>query len=57
MIKKDCFAYNEKSQECIACKDLKCKDCSFYKTKEGYENEKTNFNRRIRTDKQRLQKI
>lgn len=33
MIRKDCFAYNEKENECFACSDLNCQKCKFYKPK------------------------
>lgn len=31
MIKKDCFAYDNKKNECLALKDLSCRNCPFYK--------------------------
>ena len=36
MTKKDCFAYNEKKDECNACRDLKCNECAFYREKQEY---------------------
>ena len=31
LINTDCFAYNQTTNKCNACNDLKCKNCAFYK--------------------------
>ena len=54
MIKKDCFAYNDKKNECNACKDLECRNCAFYKESKRYIYEKAKTEYRISSDRQRL---
>ena len=34
MANKDCFAYTD--SKCLACKNLKCAGCSFFKTEKQY---------------------
>ena len=36
-LQEDCFAYQEKTDRCMALKSLNCKNenCSFYKKKSG----------------------
>lgn len=39
-IKKDCFAFSKKTEQCMALKDTYCRyeeTCAFYKTREQYE--------------------
>lgn len=40
-VRTDCFAYDEKKQDCIALNQLYCMNekCSFYKPKESVKHE------------------
>jgi hypothetical protein len=32
-VKEKCFAYDKANDRCKACKDLKCDECKFFKSK------------------------
>ena len=36
MIRYDCFAYNKLTRNCAALRARRCKDCTFYKSKEQH---------------------
>ena len=40
MIKKDCFAYDSRYNKCLACRDLKCEGCAFYKPNPNHKQSK-----------------